>query len=140
MSWGIYINYCEGLFTKKDIELLDWLLKEIDKKLNYNGLLFGEKNTLLRNKGVLRTIRGFKGGKKYINKAKERYRNISNIDGVVGCMVDLYLCNLIRNKINKNYISKDEIDKLEELLEMNVILPKHKQHYEYFKKKLTTCK
>lgn len=131
LSWGIYINYCEGLFTKKNKELLDWLLKEIDKKLNYNGLLFGEKNTLLRNKGVLRTIRGFKGGKKYINKAKERYRNISNIDGVVGCMVDLYLCNLIRNKINKN-----KNDKLKKLLEMNVLLPKHKEHYEYFKKKL----
>lgn len=140
LSWGIYINYCEGLFTKKDIKLLDWLLKEIDKKLNYNGLLFGEKNTLLRNKGVLRTIRGFKGGKKYINKAKERYRNISNIDGVVGCMVDLYLCNLIRNKINKNDINKNENDELKELLEMNVLLPKHKQHYEYFKKKLITFK
>lgn len=64
LSWGIYINYCEGLFTKKDIEHLDWLLIEIDKKLNYNGLLFGEKNTLLRNKGVLRTIHGSKDGKK----------------------------------------------------------------------------
>ena len=131
LSWGIYINYCEGLFTKKDIEHLDWLLIEIDKKLNYNGLLFGEKNTLLRNKGVLRTIHGSKDGKKYINEAKERYENVSNIDGVVGCMVDLYLCNLIRNKINKN-----ENDELKELLEMNVLLPKHKEHYEYFKKKL----
>lgn len=131
LSWGIYINYCEGLFTKKDKELLNWLLKEIDKKLNYNGLLFGEKNTLLRNKGVLRTIHGSKDGKKYINEAKERYENVSNIDGVVGCMVDLYLCNLIGNKINKN-----ENDELKELLEMNVLLPKHKEHYEYFKKKL----
>lgn len=131
LSWGIYINYCEGLFTKKDKELLNWLLKEIDKKLNYNGLLFGEKNTLLRNKGVLRTIHGSKNGKKYINEAKERYENVSNIDGVVGCMVDLYLCNLIGNKINKN-----ENDELKELLEMNVLLPKHKEHYEYFKKKL----
>ena len=131
LSWGIYINYCEGLFTKKDIEHLDWLLIEIDKKLNYNGLLFGEKNTLLRNKGVLRTIHGSKDGKKYINEAKERYENVSNMDGVVGCMVDLYLCNLIRNKINKN-----ENDELKELLEMNVLLPKHKEHYEYFKKKL----
>ena len=131
LSWGIYINYCEGLFTIKDKELLNWLLKEIDKKLNYNGLLFGEKNTLLRNKGVLRTIHGSKDGKKYINEAKERYENVSNIDGVVGCMVDLYLCNLIGNKINKN-----ENDELKELLEMNVLLPKHKEHYEYFKKKL----
>ena len=46
-------------------------------------------------------------------------------------MVDLYLCNLIRNKINKN-----KNDKLKKLLEMNVLLPKHKEHYEYFKKKL----
>ena len=135
LSWGIYINYCEGLFTKKDKELLNWLLKEIDKKLNYNGLLFGEKNTLLRNKGVLRTIHGSKDGKKYINEAKERYENVSNIDGVVGCMVDLYLCNLIGNKINKN-----ENDELKELLEMNVLLPKHKEHYEYFKKKLKAWK
>lgn len=140
LSWGIYINYCEGLFTKKDKELLNWLLIEIDKKLNYNELLFGEKNILLRNKGVLITISGLDDGEKFINEAKERYENVSNIDGVVGCMVDLYLCNLIQNKSNKNDISKDEIDKLEELLEINVLLPKHKQHYEYFKKKLTTCK
>lgn len=91
---------------------------------------------MYENEGVLITIRGLDDGEKFINEAKERYRNISNIDGVVGCMVDLYLCNLIRNKINKNDISKDETDKLEELLEMNVLLPKHKQHYEYFKKEV----
>lgn len=141
LSWGIYINYCEGLYVENNnIEHLDWLLEEIDKKLDYDGLLFGEKNTLLRNKGILRTILRFDDGEKFINEAKERYRNISNIDGVVGCMVDLYLCDLIRNKINKNDINKNESNKLKELLEMNVLLPKHIQHYEYFKKKLAACK
>lgn len=141
LSWGIYINYCEGLYVENNnIEHLDWLLEEIDKKLDYDGLLFGEKNTLLRNKGILRTILRFDDKENYINKAKERYRNISNVDGVVGCMVDLYLCDLIRNKINKNDINKNESNKLKELLEMNVLLPKYKQHYEYFKKKLASCK
>lgn len=41
---------------------------------------------------------------------------------------------------NKNGINKNENDELKELLEMNVLLPKHKEHYEYFKKKLAACK